>query len=343
MSIFKNDNEKKYVGGRKHWTDVIKNQSSSDTFFYKSLEEDFNMNSTLIVMPGEEAFFVDQGKIVQKFTNGTYKLSTKNYPFISRLKNMFSGGVSVFNCIVYFIRKTISYELFWGTDSPIVLRDKILNIATKIKARGSYRIEVIDSEKFVSFFITRNVQHATSESIELFFAEQFQAYIKNQLAKFISESSFELIELSTKTDYLSSLIEPNIDSQLAIIGLKCNKFTVLSIDIEDDALRREYDKIGMEAYKKRVMASADKSVLEILGNDWEKQKKVEIMQTAASNPSGGVGVGIATGIITGKELSSLDDGDEFTLKLKKLKEIYDAGLITKEDYDNKKAEILSKI
>ena len=130
---------------------------------------------------------------------------------------------------------------------------------------------------------------------------------------------------------------------MAIIGLKCNKFTVLSIDIEDDALRREYDKIGMEAYKKRVMASADKSVLEILGNDWEKQKKVEIMQTAASNPSGGVGVGIATGIITGKELSSLDDGDEFTLKLKKLKEIYDAGLITKEDYDNKKAEILSKI
>lgn len=119
MSIFKNANESAYVGGRKHWTDVIKNSGNPDMLIWRQPEEDFNVNSTLVVMPGEEAIFVNGGVIEQVFENGTYKLNTDNYPFISRLKNMFSGGVSTFNCVVYFVRKTHSMEILWGTSSPI--------------------------------------------------------------------------------------------------------------------------------------------------------------------------------------------------------------------------------
>ena len=42
-------------------------------------------------MPEEEAIFINGGTIEKVFTSGTYKLSTNNYPFISRLKNAFSG------------------------------------------------------------------------------------------------------------------------------------------------------------------------------------------------------------------------------------------------------------
>lgn len=37
-------------------------------------------------MPGETAVFVDGGNVVQTFEEGTYELSTNNYPFIGRLK-----------------------------------------------------------------------------------------------------------------------------------------------------------------------------------------------------------------------------------------------------------------
>ena len=70
-------------------------------------------------MPGEEAIFIKGGVVEQVFDNGTYKLSTENYPFISRLRNVFTGGISTFNCVVYFVRKPHSMEILWGTSPPI--------------------------------------------------------------------------------------------------------------------------------------------------------------------------------------------------------------------------------
>ncbi len=118
MGLFnnKNPNETAFTGGKKHWADVIKNTGPGELLIWRQPEEDFNTNSTLIVMPGEEAIFIKGGTVEQTFENGTYKLSTENYPFISRLRNAFTGGISTFNCVVYFVRKAHSEEILWGTD-----------------------------------------------------------------------------------------------------------------------------------------------------------------------------------------------------------------------------------
>ena len=78
MNLFKkNPNETAYVGGEKHWTDVIKNRGSGELLIWRQPEEDFNNNSTLIVNPGEEAIFIKNGIIEQVFENGRYQLSTE--------------------------------------------------------------------------------------------------------------------------------------------------------------------------------------------------------------------------------------------------------------------------
>ena len=101
MALFgKNPNETAYTGGKKHWADVIKNTGPGELLIWRQPEEDFNTNSTLIVMPGEEAIFIKGGNIEEVFGNGTYKLSTENYPFISRLRNAFTGGISTFRSSV---------------------------------------------------------------------------------------------------------------------------------------------------------------------------------------------------------------------------------------------------
>ena len=87
MALFKrNPNEADYYGGKKHFIDVIKNNGDNTYLFWRQPEEDFNTHSKLIVMPGETAIFVEGGNIVQQFSEGTYELTTNNYPFISRLK-----------------------------------------------------------------------------------------------------------------------------------------------------------------------------------------------------------------------------------------------------------------
>lgn len=68
MGLFnKNPNEVAYTGGKKHWADVIKNTGPGELLIWRQPEEDFNTNSTLIVMPGEEAIFIKGGTVEQTF------------------------------------------------------------------------------------------------------------------------------------------------------------------------------------------------------------------------------------------------------------------------------------
>ena len=310
MALFrKNPNETAYTEGKKHWADVIKNSGSGELLIWRQPEEDFNTNSTLIVMPGEEAIFIKGGTVEQTFDNGTYKLSTENYPFISRLRNAFTGGVSTFNCVVYFVRKAHSVEIRWGTDSPIQVRDKMLGIATKLRARGAYKVQIGDPVKFLEKLIGNNVFYQTQEELNKYFINEFQSKIKSVIARAINESDTEILGIDSRLDELSDTIEPFMQEILDDYGLKCVKFTVAAVDIDDDELRKRYDEIGIDAIAKMRNAQADKAVMGILGDDWGKQQAANILGNLSMNPgAGGVaaaGAGMGMGMAAGGAFGSM--------------------------------------
>lgn len=301
MGLFdRNPNETAYVGGKKHWADVIKNSGSGELLIWRQPEEDFNTNSTLIVMPGEEAIFIKGGTVEQTFENGTYHLSTENYPFIGRLRNAFTGGVSTFNCVVYFVRTAHSVEIRWGTDSPIQVRDKLLGIATKLRCRGSYKIQIDNPVKFLEKLIGNNIPFQLQEELNKYFINEFQSKIKSVIARAINESNTEILGIDARLDEFSEIIEPYMQEILDDYGLKCVKFVVAAIDIDDDELRRRYDEIGMDSIAKLRGAQADKAVMGILGDDWARQQAANILGDLANNPgAGGVaaaGAGMGMGI-----------------------------------------------
>lgn len=310
MALFrKNPNEVAYTEGKKHWADVIKNSCPGELLIWRQPEEDFNTNSTLIVMPGEEAIFIKGGTVEQTFDNGTYKLSTENYPFISRLRNAFTGGISTFNCVVYFVRKAHSVEIRWGTDSPIQVRDKMLGIATKLRARGAYKVQIGDPVKFLEKLIGNNVFYQTQEELNKYFINEFQSKIKSVIARAINESDTEILGIDSRLDELSDTIEPFMQEILNDYGLKCVKFTVAAVDIDDDELRKRYDEIGIDAIAKMRNAQADKAVMGILGDDWGKQQAANILGNLSMNPgAGGVaaaGAGMGMGMAAGGAFGSM--------------------------------------
>ena len=370
MGLFnnKNPNEAAYTGGKKHWTDVIKNTGNGNLLIWRQPEEDFNTNSTIIVMPGEEAIFVNQGVIEQVFENGTYKLSTNNYPFISRLRNAFSGGISTFNCVVYFVRKASSVEIKWGTDSPIQVRDKVLGIATKLRARGSYTIQVDNSAKFLETVLGNNIQRATQDDLNKFFITQFQSKIKSAVAKELGASETEVLGIDARLDEFSQLIQPTVNELLSANGLKCTAFSIAAIDIDDEnGLREKYDQIGMSQIETIRGAQAQKAALDTLGINWAQQQSAEVLKTMAANPgniAGQVGAGIGMGAAAASAFGNManqmfnpnvapnmqpqanntaapQSAEDPIEKLSKLKKMLDAGLIEQSEYDAKKVEILS--
>lgn len=300
MALFgKNPNEVAYAGGKKHWADVIKNSGSGELLIWRQPEEDFNTNSTHIVMPGEEAIFIKGGIVEQTFENGTYKLSNENYPFISRLRNAFTGGVSTFNCVVYFVRKADSLEIIWGSDSPIQVRDKVWGVRTDARVRGAYKVRIDNPVKILGKLIGNNVPFQFQDDLNKYFRNEFQGKIKSSVSKFLNSLEQELIGIDAYLDELSEKIEPFINEALEDYGLKCVKFSLSGLDIDTT----KYDMLDasqIELIARQRGYQGDKVGLDILGSDWARVQGVNVLRDLANNPgAGGVaaaGAGMGVGI-----------------------------------------------
>ncbi|MFO8087954.1 MAG: SPFH domain-containing protein [Bacteroidales bacterium] len=364
MGIFrKNPNESAFTGGKKNWADVIKNSGQGDLLIWRQPEEDFNTNSTLIVMPGEEAIFIKGGVVEQVFENGTYKLSTENYPFISRLRNAFTGGISTFNCVVYFVRTAHSEEIEWGTMSPIQYYEENFG-NLNVRSYGSYKTQVSNGSKFLTKLLGNNVDFETQNGLNKYFANEFQMHIVNSMSQTLDklrDSGKVIFETVRNTVELSDSITPHVASILEDYGLKLISFSVASCKIQSDD----------PEIQKMI---TDRARMRYLGENWQAQQQVDIMKDVAQNPgAGGVasaGAGLGMGIAAGgafggmaqqtfnqqqpqqsqqqqqstpqqkEEQSSAENPVE---KLKQLKEMLDIEAITQEEFDAKKKEILSKM
>lgn len=370
MSLFRNPNESNYQGGKKHILESLKNTGPAGVLVWKQPEEDFNTQSVLTVNPGEEAVFVKNGEIVHVFGSGRHVLTTENYAFLSRLRNMLSGGISTFNCFVYFVRKTDTQEILWGTASPIQLRDPVQGIATSIKAHGSYKIMVEDSVKFITKLIGSNLSQLKPGDLDRYFSNQFQQSIKATIAKGLKDSKEELLGICAELDTFANKITPLVSNMLAKYGLKLQNFSISAMDIPEDDPNRQL----LEG------AFARKREFDVMGEGYQQIKGMEIMREMAGNTTSGdgavgsmasVGMGVGMGMAaggafgqmagnmfngmnnnpnaqqagaaagaTGAAMGAATSEDPF-VKLTKLKQMLDAGLISQQEYDAVKQQVLS--
>ena len=300
MGLFRNPNESAYQGGKKHILESLKNTSPAGVLIWKQPEEDFNTHSVLTVNPGEEAIFVKDGEVVAVFQNGRHVLKTENYVFLSRLRNMLSGGISTFNCFVYFVRKATTMELLWGTSSPIQLRDPVQGIATSIKARGSYKVKIDDSVKFLTTLMGSNVSKFEPNDIERYFSNEFQQKIKSAIAKGLKAQNEELLGVCAAMDEFATQITPAIQEMLGEYGIGLAQFTISAMDIPEDDPNRQ---LLEQAYAK-------KREFDLMGQDYRTIKGMDIMADMAHGVSTqggdsavgsmmGVGMGLSMGMATG--------------------------------------------
>ncbi|MBP3762354.1 MAG: SPFH domain-containing protein [Bacteroidales bacterium] len=359
MGLFnnRNANEDAYVGGKKHWVDVIKDSGPEDLLIWRQPEEDFNTNSTLVVMPGEEALFVKGGTIEQVFTNGTYKLTTQNYPFISRLRNAFSGGVSAFNCVVYFVRTAPSKEINWGTQSPIQYFDETYQ-ELRIKGYGAYKVNVSNSSLLLTKLIGANVDLASTDDLNQYFANQFHQHISDAISNAIdrlkAQTGKAVFALASghRTE-MASIIEALLAPIVEDYGLLMEAFSLAHLKIE--AADPEMEKVIRQRMAMDVMQGAQ------VNPAWQAQQQVDIMKNLSNNPGGGglasAGMGVGMGIgamgMMGGMMGNMQamqpqpqptpQTDDPMAKLQKLKQMLDMGLISTEDFEAKKKEILNTL
>lgn len=279
---------------------VIKNDGPPDVLFWKFLGEDFKTNTQLIVAENEEALFVRDGIIQETFDGGKYTLKTNNYPFIGKLRSMMSGGVSAFNCKVYFINKAHVLELYWGTDSPIQMRDPEYGIFTSVQARGSYTIQVADAKKFVLKFVANNTQMKTNDEFNDKFRTVFMQKIKSTIPKAIREMGQEILGICEHQEEFAEHLTPVLNEVMDEYGIRIVNFYVGALDIPQNDPSRE----------KLENAFANKAELGLLDNDWQRIQGRDILLATAQNQgaagaAAGAGAGIGMGMAAGGAMGAM--------------------------------------
>lgn len=389
MGLFKkNENETAFVGGKKNFREVIKNEGTEGALFWKDPREDFNSNTTLIVKPGEQAIFVNEGKIEQVFEEGTYVLQTKNYPFLSRIPNSLTGGISKFNAVIYFANTTSAKTLRWGTQRPLQVRDCKYDIDNiSIRARASYSIKITNPAVFLRELYGNQQSDYSFEEIEDELRDKMYAYIQDAIKQRLNHYEQGIHEATENLVSLSKQVAPNIEEIVMDFGLSLKNFLIEDIEIDPESAN---------VYKEMNKSSVWKRQ----GTNFQEATMMDVMKEAAKNPGSGgmanMGMGLGMGVATGNYMGTMagqmmnpmyqqpmyqqpmyqplvagqmqavsnnmqqpmagqmqnmpndsqqpDSGQEDPMAvLGKLKQLMDAGLIEKEEYDAKKAEVLSRL
>jgi membrane protease subunit (stomatin/prohibitin family) len=290
-------------------------ESSKSPLVWKFTQEDFNTKSQLIVNANEEAVFYRDGSAVGVFTGGRHTLTTQNYPFLTALTKKFTDGVSAFNAKIYFVNKAHKLELKWGTETPIEVRDPKWGIQTSVQARGSYSVQIINSQKFIEKLVDNNVKMLTTKELNDEFRSAISQDIRVAISKAVKDlpPGYELMDLSNDLDTIAAVIKPRVAEKFYDYGAEVVNFYVAAIDIptkDDDADRSKISE-----------AFSDNAVMGILGDNWTRQQAVTISKDLANNSGSGgmagafagaglgMGVGGAFGTMAGQVFNPQQNGE----------------------------------
>lgn len=322
----------------------IANPAPGKFMVAKSPIEDFNNGTILTVNPGEKALLLNQGEIVQIFENGRYELSTNNYPFLNMFRRFLANGQLTYRCSIFFITETQSAEVLWGF--PLQVRDPVQNIFTKVFIRGSYIVRINDGGKLLLTLLGMNINFMAAQDVRVFFGNKFQQQISNLVARHISSSNREILDLCTDNLGIAELIAPNLSNIVEDSGLEISNFCISAMQVDENDPNRRFLET---AYAKR-------REMEIMGADYSTIKDTDIRTNMSQTPftnypgmpnqpaTGFVNVNVpGAAVASGSSPNVAPQATDYHQKLRQLHSMKEEGLLSEEEYNAAKAQILKQM
>ena len=265
--------------------------ASQDVLVYRyplDNREEIMNSSTLVVRESQVALFVHKGEIADVFGPGTYKLSTENIPFLTKMLSLSTAGDSRIKAEVYFINTKRFMGLKWGTQNPIMMRDVDFgNI--RLRGYGTFALKVEDATKFMKECFGTNAVFRVGDIVT-----QYKSTLIQLLTDAIGESKLSALDLAAKYKEISKIVETHAKEEFEPLGLKVSKFVIENLSLPEDV-----EKMLDERTKMGVLS--DKM------GTYAQYKAANAMEESAKNPGGaglaGLGVGLGAGVNMGEMFS----------------------------------------
>jgi membrane protease subunit (stomatin/prohibitin family) len=273
---------------RGEFVDVIDwSEDGSDTLVWRFERQGnaIKWGAQLIVREGQQAVFVNEGRIADAFGPGRYRLETRNLPVLTSLLALPTALESPFKAEVLFVATRQFTDRKWGTRHPLILRDPELG-PIRLRGFGSYSLRVADPIQLIRELSGSN-PHFFVENI----SEQLRNLIASRLADLLGDSRQPVLDLASRYDELAAALKGRLAAEWAGYGLE-----LTSLLIENLTLPPELE------------AALDRRTAIGLTGDLAAFRTYQegiALEKAAANPSGGAaaGAGLAMGFGLGERLS----------------------------------------
>ncbi len=336
---------------RGQFIDVIEwADPSRDTIVYKfpDRDQEIKMGAQLTVRESQVAILVNEGALADVYEPGRYELTTRNMPILTSLRSWKYGFESPFKVDVYYVNTRQFTDQKWGTPTPVYIPDAKFG-QVEIRAFGSYNFRVSDAGKFFKEFA------GTDNLVKV---QELEGTLRGKLVDRFTEIVAEMAEeglsfvqlQSNKSEFTKALM-PRIKDYFDDFGLSITDFSIQSITLppEVNEFLRKNTQMKMvgdmnqftqfQAAKSMEDAAKSGGNMAQPGMDManlmmsnmmmqQMQQNQQQNNPAGQNQGGG-----------NQEMSR----DEIMKTLKELGELKTAGILSEEEFEAKKKELLARL
>lgn len=316
-------------------------ESDKRTIIWKFPDQDASIKygAQLVVRESQAAIFINEGQIADVYSPGRHTLRTENMPILTKLKSWKHGFDSPFKADVYFVSTRQLTNFKWGTPNPIFIKDPEAG-RIEVRAFGTYFIRIADPKLFFREYAgTKSIMRV--DEIE----EAFRDLVVPKFAEALSKSNATAFDIYSQYSALGEVIRPLIQEDLKPFGLELTKFQITSVSLppaitehmqqlakanltSQDHLNKmqqlnqmDVDKIAAERgnYEDMKGARNDLMMQQMLMQQMMQQ------QNQQNNPSTNI------------------SRDEIMKTLRELGELKEMGVLTEEEFNAKKKDLLAKL
>jgi len=337
---------------KKQFIDILQWTETGDgtlAWRYPMQDMEIQNGGQLVVRESQVAMFVNEGQVADVFGPGTHTLTTRTLPVLTYLKNWDKLFESPFKSDVYFFSTRQQIDQKWGTPQPITVRDKEFG-AVRLRAFGNYAYRIADPRKFYTEISGTRDAYNVSE-----LDGQLRGLIMQNIATGIAQSGVPFLDLAANQQAFAQALAGALGPAMEAYGLKLEATTVQSISLPDELQKVLDQKIGMG------MVGGD------MGKFMQYQTAQAIPKMAEGMGAGGdggglagaglgMGAGVAMGQILAQNMQSALQGgapaaaapagvkpEDVMATLEKLGELKTKGILTEDEFNAKKAELLKKL
>lgn len=240
-----------------------------DMIFWKWTNREIKKGSRLIIRPGQDAIFLNNGKIDGIFQDdGEYDVESQIIPFLSTLKGFKFGFNSGMRAEVLFVN-TKEFTIKWGTKGPINIPSQQMPGGLPVRANGTANFKVSDYTTLIDK-VAGVQQQYTVEDVKI----RITSVLDQLLMKWISQEGRDMFNLQANADQIAAGVRTDLDMQTTKDGITITGFSIMSFN-----------------YPKEVQDMITKVAAQSMVGDVGKYQQISMTDAMAN---GNVGAGGST-------------------------------------------------